>query len=167
MTYRSCTPDSERETRPETHRERPRPRDEARRSCGLRLRPGGGEAGTSPLIRNYPGFPHGLSGEERTNRTTEQAWLFGANIVIMRAHMLTARGADRIVALTDGSEVTARSASHNRAEPVSVVGGGNAAGQAALHLAKYAASVTIVVRGSDLRARPHVRIPSHRDQQNG
>jgi thioredoxin reductase (NADPH) len=68
----------------------------------------GGQAGTGPMIRNYPGFPHGLSGEELTSRTTEQAWLFGANIVITPARGLTARGADRIVALADGSEVTAR-----------------------------------------------------------
>ena len=39
------------------------------------LEPGvpGGQAGTSSLIRNYPGFPHGLSGEDLTNRATEQA----------------------------------------------------------------------------------------------
>jgi thioredoxin reductase (NADPH) len=34
--------------------------------------------------------------------------------------------------------------------PVVVVGGGNSAGQAALHLAKYASHVTIVIRGSSL-----------------
>jgi hypothetical protein len=33
-----------------------------------------------------------------------------------------------------------------------VIGAGNSAGQAALHLARYAASVTMVVRGPDLRA---------------
>src|SRR5690606_27481527 len=35
-------------------------------------------------------------------------------------------------------------------QPAFVVGGGNSAGQAALHLAKYASSVTIVVRRPDL-----------------
>jgi thioredoxin reductase (NADPH) len=35
---------------------------------------------------------------------------------------------------------------------VYVVGAGNSAGQAALHLAKYADTVTMLVRGSDLRA---------------
>jgi len=35
---------------------------------------------------------------------------------------------------------------------VFVVGGANSAGQAALHLAKYAANVTLVVRGSSLAA---------------
>ncbi|MEI5582764.1 MULTISPECIES: FAD-dependent oxidoreductase [unclassified Agromyces] len=35
-------------------------------------------------------------------------------------------------------------------KPVFVVGGGNSAGQAALHLARYAVSVTLLVRGSSL-----------------
>jgi thioredoxin reductase (NADPH) len=37
-----------------------------------------------------------------------------------------------------------------KGKAVYVLGGGNAAGQAALHLAKYAAQVTLVVRGADL-----------------
>src|SRR5947209_6611037 len=41
----------------------------------------GGQAGTSPLIRNYPGFPHGISGGLLMERTCEQAWLMGAHIV--------------------------------------------------------------------------------------
>jgi thioredoxin reductase len=35
-------------------------------------------------------------------------------------------------------------------KPVFVVGGGNSAGQAALHLARYASSVTLLVRGTTL-----------------
>ena len=35
-------------------------------------------------------------------------------------------------------------------QPVTVVGGGNSAGQAAVHLAKYASEVTLVVRGASL-----------------
>jgi thioredoxin reductase (NADPH) len=145
----------------------------------------GGQAGTSPLIRNYLGFPHGLTGEELTNRATEQAWLFGANIVITRASGLTARGPQRLVRLADGSEVTARAviiatgvawrrlgvpalealvgggvfygaagaeARATGGQDVFVVGAGNSAGQAAIHLARYAASVTMVARGPDLRA---------------
>ena len=41
----------------------------------------GGQAGSSPMIRNYPGFPHGISGHELTRRACEQAWMFGAHIV--------------------------------------------------------------------------------------
>ena len=41
----------------------------------------GGQAGASPLIRNYPGFPHGINGGLLMGRTCEQAWLMGAHIV--------------------------------------------------------------------------------------
>ena len=41
----------------------------------------GGQAGNSPMIRNYPGFPHGISGHELTRRACEQAWMFGAHMV--------------------------------------------------------------------------------------
>jgi thioredoxin reductase (NADPH) len=140
----------------------------------------GGQAGTSPLIRNYPGFPHGLDGEELTVRVIEQAWLFGANIVAAPAAGLRASGSDRIVRSDDGAAVTARAviiatgAAYRRLgipglealvgggvyyggaaaeahacqdQHVYVIGAGNSAGQAAISLAKYAASVTILVRG--------------------
>ena len=38
----------------------------------------GGQAGSSSLIRNYLGFPRGVSGEELTFRAWEQMLLFGA-----------------------------------------------------------------------------------------
>ena len=37
----------------------------------------GGQAGASSLIRNYLGFPRGISGAELTQRAYQQAWLFG------------------------------------------------------------------------------------------
>ena len=48
-----------------------------------------------------------------------------------------------------------------RGRRVCVVGGGNAAGQAAAHLAKYADEVTLLVRGDSLRDE-HVRLPDRR-----
>jgi thioredoxin reductase (NADPH) len=41
----------------------------------------GGQAGSSPMIRKYPGFPYGISGHELTRRACEQAWIFGAHMV--------------------------------------------------------------------------------------
>lgn len=38
----------------------------------------GGQAGSSSLIRNYLGFPRGLSGANLATRAFEQAWSFGA-----------------------------------------------------------------------------------------
>jgi thioredoxin reductase (NADPH) len=139
----------------------------------------GGQAGTSSRIRNYPGFPCGISGQDLTNRTLEQAWVFGTELVLSQAPTrLSLRGHDRIIHLADGSEVVTRAvviatgaswrrlaipslealagagvfygaagseARAMRGQDVFVVGGGNSAGQAALHLAEYAATVTLVV----------------------
>jgi thioredoxin reductase (NADPH) len=49
--------------------------------------------------------------------------------------------------------VAATEAPALRGQPVFVVGAANSAGQAALHLARYASQVTIVVRGSSLREK--------------
>ena len=146
----------------------------------------GGQAGTSSLIRNYLGFPHGISGDDLANRAMEQAWLFGADFVLaQRATGLVPGDHDHLLRLSDGSEVTARTvilatgvawrrlgvpslealrgggvfygaaASEARAvegEQVFVVGAGNSAGQAAVHLARWAASVTVLARGDHLGA---------------
>jgi thioredoxin reductase (NADPH) len=69
----------------------------------------GGQAGTSPLIRNYPGFPHGINGGILMERTCEQAWLMGTHIVFaQQAVGLERRGDCRVVHLLDGTEVSAR-----------------------------------------------------------
>jgi thioredoxin reductase (NADPH) len=69
----------------------------------------GGQAGTSALIRNYLGFPRGISGAELAKRAYEQAWLFGAKYVLAReVSGLRASGDDRIVRLSDGREIVAR-----------------------------------------------------------
>ena len=45
----------------------------------------GGQAGTSSLIRNYPGFPRGVSGGKLAFHAFHQAWSFGATFVFMRS----------------------------------------------------------------------------------
>jgi len=135
----------------------------------------GGQAGASSLIRNYLGFPRGISGAELTQRAYQQAWLFGAKFVFSReATGLRLDGDGKILSLSDGREVSASSvivatgAKYRRLEvpelerfvgisifyttfgesrlvrglDVAVVGGGNSAGQAVVHLAKFARSVT-------------------------
>ena len=53
----------------------------------------GGQAGASSLIRNYLGFPRGISGADLTQRAYQQAWLFGAKFVFAReVTRLSSRG---------------------------------------------------------------------------
>jgi thioredoxin reductase (NADPH) len=68
----------------------------------------GGQAGNSPMIRNYPGFPHGISGHELTRRACEQAWMFGAHMVFFQpVASLERRGGQHLVRLADGHTITA------------------------------------------------------------
>jgi len=70
----------------------------------------GGQAGASSLIRNYLGFPRGITGAELAQRAYQQAWLFGAEYVLARpVSRLTAQGDDRLVHLGDGTVLRARS----------------------------------------------------------
>ena len=61
------------------------------------------------MIRNYLGFPRGVSGGALTFRAWEQALLFGARFVFAHsATELATRGKERAIMLADGSEVIAR-----------------------------------------------------------
>jgi thioredoxin reductase (NADPH) len=144
----------------------------------------GGQAGTSSRIRNYLGFPTGLSGRDLANRALEQAWFFGARFVLSKrvtgigpigneyrielegAPALTARtvivatgvtwrrlGVPTVEALQGAGVYYGAAASDARTmqgADVFIVGAGNSAGQAAVHLAASAASVTLLVRGERL-----------------
>jgi thioredoxin reductase (NADPH) len=146
----------------------------------------GGQAGTSSMIRNYLGFPRGVSGSDLAFRAYEQALMFGTQFVFMhRAVALETQPDRHIIALSDGSKVATRTvmiatgveyrllgipaldrlvgagvfygaanveAPAMAGEEVYVVGGANSAGQAALHLAKFAARVTLLVRGPSLES---------------
>ena len=70
----------------------------------------GGQAGNSPKIENYLGFPAGISGMDLTRRAVTQAQRFGAEIVSTQtAAKISLRDNYRIVTLTDGSEVVSQS----------------------------------------------------------
>ncbi|MGF1471743.1 MAG: FAD-dependent oxidoreductase [Rubrobacteraceae bacterium] len=69
----------------------------------------GGQAGTSSQIRNYLGFPWGVSGSELTSRAAEQAWLFGGTFLFMRRATAMRRvGHEIVVRFSCSNEVTAR-----------------------------------------------------------
>jgi thioredoxin reductase (NADPH) len=70
----------------------------------------GGQASTSTSIRNYLGFPRGISGSELTSRAYWQAWFFGAAFLIGRqVAALSSHDGLRILTLDDGVEIRARS----------------------------------------------------------
>jgi thioredoxin reductase (NADPH) len=144
----------------------------------------GGQAGTSSMIRNYLGFPRGVSGRQLAFRAAAQAIRFGAAFHLVRTVTgLRADGDGLRLSLSNGTGIRARTvllacgvsyrrlgvaaledlvgagvfygaatgeASALEGLDAYVVGAGNSAGQAALHLARYASSVTMVVRGPDL-----------------
>lgn len=69
----------------------------------------GGQAGTSTLIRNYLGFPLGISGFELARRAWDQAWLFGAEFAKIReVTRLRADQDKRILSLANGEEIVTR-----------------------------------------------------------
>lgn len=69
----------------------------------------GGQAGASSLIRNYLGFPRGISGGELTQRAYQQAWLFGAKFVFGReVTRIDVDSSGKKLTLSDGRQITAR-----------------------------------------------------------
>lgn len=146
----------------------------------------GGQAGTSSMIRNYLGFPRGVSGMRLAQRANQQAIRFGAALfngtsatgltfdeaqqvwtvetsrgeVRARAVVLASGVAYRRLGVPEVEQLAGRGVYYGSAmtaaremagSQVIVVGGGNSAGQAALHLAKFADEVTILVRRDGLQ----------------
>jgi thioredoxin reductase (NADPH) len=146
----------------------------------------GGQATSSSLIRNYLGFPRGISGGRLAEQAYEQAWVFGAKFAFMQRVTglsrengrlgvdlsIFGRVAVRAVILATGATYRrlgipaldelngagvfyggpASEAPGLTGHDVCVVGGANSAGQAALHLARYARRVTLAVRAQSLAA---------------
>ena len=69
----------------------------------------GGQAGNSPKIENYLGFPAGLSGMDLTRRAVTQSKRFGAEIISTQ-FVTKVRVQDnyRVITLSDGSEIVSK-----------------------------------------------------------
>ena len=69
----------------------------------------GGQATSSSLIRNYLGFPRGVSGRRLAQRAYEQAWVLGASFAFMQEVAdLRARTTGSALTLSDFGAVHAR-----------------------------------------------------------
>lgn len=67
----------------------------------------GGQAGSSPKIENYLGFPTGISGDDLTRRAVSQAKRFGVEILsAQEAKQVSVKDTYRIIQLSDGTEVS-------------------------------------------------------------
>ena len=173
----------------------------------------GGQAISSSMIRNYLGFPRGVTGSRLAELAYEQAWSFRASFSFMtRVDSLSRKAEGYSLTLSDGREVGAGTvvlstgATWRRlgvpeldaltgagvfyggattesyamtGREVYVVGGANSAGQAALHLARYARQVTLVVRGDSIEsgmsrylvgaiaAAPGIKVRTHTEVAGG
>jgi thioredoxin reductase (NADPH) len=66
----------------------------------------GGQATTSSLIRNYLGFPRGISGRQLARQAYDQAWVFGARFAFMQTVAGIEREGDQVVVtLSDDTRV--------------------------------------------------------------
>jgi thioredoxin reductase (NADPH) len=69
----------------------------------------GGQATLSSLIRNYLGFPRGVSGRRLAQQAYDQAWVFGTNFTFMHRVTDLSRVRGRLlVTLSDGRRISAR-----------------------------------------------------------
>lgn len=69
----------------------------------------GGQASSSSLIRNYPGFPAGVSGTGLMNLTHQQAYIFGTEFYLFHSVVeLRRNGNPFTLVLSDGTEIACR-----------------------------------------------------------
>lgn len=67
----------------------------------------GGQAGSSPKIENYLGFPTGISGDDLTRRAVSQAKRFGVEILsAQEAKQVSVNNTYRMIRLSDGAEIS-------------------------------------------------------------
>ena len=125
----------------------------------------GGQPGTSTRVRNYLGFPRGISGRRLIRGARQQALLFGVEPLFGEMTRLRMEGTERTCCCgtaalpSPRAVVIATGVSYRRLgvpDVEALVGAGNSAGQAVVHFARFARRVTLVVRAESLaESMPH------------
>jgi thioredoxin reductase (NADPH) len=132
----------------------------------------GGQAGTSSMIRNYLGFPRGISGTELATRAYEQARGFGARFVFFSSPvgLLPADGGGLQLALADGSHVSCRTVivatgvSYRRLaipQVEALVGAGVFYGAASTEAAALAGQPVFIVGGANSAGQAAIHLAEH------
>lgn len=136
----------------------------------------GGQAGASSHIANYLGFPKGISGAQLAKRAVTQARACGVSFLSDHVTGLAVDGATKLVQLRSGKIIACRAvlittgvqyrslnvpgvntfgvfyganpeqAAQWQGKIVSVIGGANSAGQAAVHFAGFCRQVNVLSR---------------------
>lgn len=141
----------------------------------------GGQASAATRIENVFGYPLGIPGVELMQRSVAQAQRLGSEFLRGQVQHLDANGVllvegqlvkakavvlamgvrYRRLEVGDAAKLEGKSVFYAtsmqgdeicRLRPCVVVGGGNSAGQAAVHLARYSPKVYLVIRGDRLDA---------------
>ena len=144
----------------------------------------GGQAATTDIIENYPGFPEGISGPELTQRIEEQARKFGAEFKTITSVDSVKKEHDRFTIMMEGELIRAKAVivasgaeskklnipgedallgrgvsycavcdgAFFKEKEVLVIGGGNAAVEEALYLARFVRKIFLIHRRDRLRA---------------
>jgi thioredoxin reductase (NADPH) len=143
----------------------------------------GGQITNAERVKNYPGFPKGISGIELGQLIREQATSYGLELLLAEATKAVPSQKHNLVSTSEGDFVAeaiiiASGAQFRKlgvpgedkflgkgvsycatcdgplfkAKTVAVIGGGDAAVTEALYLSKFASSVKIIHRRSQLRA---------------
>jgi len=126
----------------------------------------GGQAATTSLIQNYPGFEHGVDGHGLIARMHTQASDLGVQVVQQEIVSCADLPSDQPIILATGlhfrslglpgeAEYAGRGLWYGPhihhplrviGKQIAIIGAANAAGQAALYYARYARRVTIISR---------------------
>lgn len=140
----------------------------------------GGQASTTNLIENYPGFPEGMGGPELMMRFQEQAERWGCTFAYdevrnvelsgeikragdyeARAAIIAAGAVPRKLGVPGEEMYTGRGVSYcatcdgafYKGREVAVIGGGDTAVEDVLYLSKFASKVYLIHRRNELRAK--------------